>query len=439
MSVRGLCSAVCVFVALIVALAAGSGGGAATELTVAGRSGANASIAAQRTFVAIAWAASTDAATDIYLAASRDGGRAFAAPIRVNDVAGDARVSGEQPPRVALLPRLGREPSIVVVWTAKGAAGTRLVSARSDDGGLSFTRATALPGSDASGNRGWEATAVDREGRIVAVWLDHRELVERSHTAAPMHHDGHAHTRGDADGVARAALSKLYFTRLGDGGAHAITGGVCYCCKTALATASDGSIYAAWRHVYPGNVRDIAFTLSRDGGRTFAAPIRVSDDRWVLDGCPENGPAIAADDHDTVHAIWPTLVNGSTSSSDPALALFYAATADGRQFSVRQRLPTEGTPRHPQIAIGPTGILSLAWDEQLNGTRRVVVAEGVPAERGTIHFTRLAPATSERGEFPVVAAVDGGFVVAWTSGPSTRSVIRVERIERRRSDIPGPD
>jgi len=34
--------------------------------------------------------------------------------------------------------------------------------------------------------------------------------------------------------------------------------------------------FAAWRHVYPGNIRDIAFTVSRDGGRTlrnrFASP-----------------------------------------------------------------------------------------------------------------------------------------------------------------------
>lgn len=159
---------------------------------------------------------------------------------------------------------------------------------------------------------------------------------------------------------------------------------------------------------------------------------RTHRSQWVLDGCPENGPAIAVDDHNTVHAIWPTLVSDPTSSSDLTLALFHAATADGRRVSVRQRLPTEGTPRHPQIAIGPTGVLSLVWDEQLDGSCRVVVAEGVPAERGATRFTRVPLATSERGEFPVVAAVDDGSVVAWTSGPLTRSVIRVERVERRR-------
>ena len=40
--------------------------------------------------------------TDVYAAFSRDGGASFGAPARVNDVDGDARVSGEQAPRVAL-------------------------------------------------------------------------------------------------------------------------------------------------------------------------------------------------------------------------------------------------------------------------------------------------------------------------------------------------
>jgi hypothetical protein len=51
--------------------------------------------------------------------------------------------------------------------------------------------------------------------------------------------------------------------------------------KTTIAAARDGAIYAAWRHVYPGNVRDIAVTMSRDGGRTFAPPVRISDDKWA--------------------------------------------------------------------------------------------------------------------------------------------------------------
>lgn len=110
-----------------------------SPIAVKGRANAYASLAANGAFAVVAWGARTnDGVTDIYAAASADGGRTFATPTRVNQVAGDANLSGEQPPRVALVPRAGRHPSIVVVWTAKAPAGARLLSARSEDGAKSF-------------------------------------------------------------------------------------------------------------------------------------------------------------------------------------------------------------------------------------------------------------------------------------------------------------
>src|SRR3954469_21319995 len=272
--------------------AAGSVGGRTADVAVKERTNAYASIAASGKFVALAWGASaTNGSTDVYLAASRDGGQVFGAPRRVNRVPGEASFSGEQPPRVALLSDAARDPAIVVVWTAKGPSGTRLLSARSNDSGASFTAAVPLPGSEASGNRGWESIAA-AGGSVAAVWLDHRALAAGSDGS--MNHAGHEHggtAQQKTDGVARAQLSKLFFAKPGlDGSAHEIAGGVCYCCKTSLAADASGGIYAAWRHVYDGNVRDIAFSKSADGGRTFSTPVRVSDDHWVLDGCPENGP-----------------------------------------------------------------------------------------------------------------------------------------------------
>jgi hypothetical protein len=207
-----------------------------------------------------------------------------------------------------------------------------------------------------------------------------------------------------------------------------VAAGVCYCCKTALASGPDGAIYAAWREVYPGNIRDIAFTRSTDAGRTFAKPVRVSDDHWVLNGCPENGPALAVGADKVVHVLWPTLVSGSASTDEPTLALFYAATSDGRRFSGRQRIQTEGIPRHAWLASGEDGELLAAWDESLNGTRRVVFAEATPSGLRAPEWTRVSVDSSASDEYPVAAAVDGGFVAAWTSGPSAHSTIRVQRI-----------
>jgi hypothetical protein len=409
-------------------------------LRVAGRTNATPSIAATGNLVAVVWGATTPSsgrsggATDIYVASSRDGGRIFDPPVRVNDVDGDASLGGEQPPQVALVPRTGREPSMVVVWTAKRPGGTRILFARSDNGGSSFGRATPITGGEAAGNRGWESITIGSDGQVAAVWLDHRELA--AGMPGMMQHQGHDHGAtgaAKADGVARAQLSKLYFSRVGtpespegSNQGQVIAAGVCYCCKTSVAAGPDGSLYAAWRHVYPGNIRDIAFTASRDGGRTFAPPLRVSDDHWALDGCPENGPGMAVDSRNRVHIVWPTLVNGSTPDAEPALELFYAVSNDGRSFAPRLRVPTEGVPRHARIVTVADNSLVLVWEEQTNNARRVVMGHA-RADEG--RFTRDVVSGAGSAVYPVVAAAGRASVVAWIGLAGERSTIQVRRLE----------
>jgi hypothetical protein len=423
-----------------------SAAGTPTELAVKGRSNATPSIGVDGDLVAIAWGATTPAGvTDVYVAVSSDGGRTFGGPVRVNDIDGDARLNGEQPPRVAV-----RDRGITIIWTAKTAGGTRLVQSRSDDGGKTFAKATAVPGGDAAGNRGWENAAADRNGRVYAVWLDHRELAQQDGAVAGSHHDHMAAASGaKPDGVAMAQRSKLYLASL-DGAVapRPLAGGVCYCCKTALATAADGLVFAAWRHVYPGNIRDIAFTMSRDGGKTFAAPLRVSEDKWMLEGCPDDGPAIAIDGKNRIHIVWPTVITEKTAehaetaeksdlsqrslrsprlnNAESTIALFYAMSADGKRFTPRRRIPTQGMPHHPQIAIAVDGSLAIAWDEGANGRRRVaMVRTTVDVAAGALPARTVV---SDSAVYPVVAATREATVLAWTSGPGPASVIRVERV-----------
>jgi len=413
------------FVAAVGSIKARSETGVA--IGVRDHASANASIATSGSFVGVVWAArSQEGVTDIYIATSRDGGRSFQAPVRVNRTAGDVSVSGEQPPRIALTSNRAADPSVVVMWTAKASSGMRLVSARSTDGGQSFGPAASVPGSDASGNRGWESLAMGARGEPVAVWLDHREMAARpAASAATGGHQHGATMQHQTDGAATAQLSQIFFARLNDpASARAITHGVCYCCKTSIAAGADGSVVAAWRHVYPGNIRDIALTKSLDGGRTFAPPVRVSEDNWVLNGCPENGPAVAVDQANAVHVVWPTLVHDSRGAE--SLALFYAMSRDGQRFTRRQRIPTEGVPRHPQIAVGPAARITVAWDEQLTGVRRVVIARGTGDYSNPVRFTRES-VTEEAGTYPVIASLPDGVLVAWTSGSTADSVLRVAR------------
>ena len=242
------------------------------------------------------------------------------------------------------------------------------------------------------------------------------------------------------DGVAMAQQSKLFFASLdGTAAPHAVTGGVCYCCKTALASGAGGWIYAAWRHVYPGNLRDMAFTLSRDGGRTFAPPVRVSEDQWMLEGCPDDGPSMVVDARKRIHIVWPTLITEKTAenaenagkrlnNSEPTIALFYAMSIDGKTFTARERIPTEGMPHHPRLAVGADGSLTVAWDEAAGGSRRIAVGRGIADDGGRPRFRREALTTSGPAVYPALAVASDGVVVAWTSGASTASVIQVARL-----------
>lgn len=120
-------------------------------------------------------------ATDMYAAVIRDGGKTFASPSRVNSGPGAASVNGEQLPRVALVPRRDGVSEIVMIWTAKGAAETILLTARSADSGRTFNSSTPVPDTDAPGNRGWQMIgtaghahhpqlAIGRDGSLAVVW-----------------------------------------------------------------------------------------------------------------------------------------------------------------------------------------------------------------------------------------------------------------------------
>jgi hypothetical protein len=394
------------------------------SLAVQGRSNAAPSIAADGSFVAVAWGASTpDGATDVFAAISRTAGRVFSAPVRVNDVAGDARLNGEQPPQIGLVRRAGREPEIVIVWTTKSDTGTKLLYARSLDGGRTFGRSALVPGTAAPGNRGWLAVNVESTGRVDVLWLDHRDLASDT-TLATSHHD---HASQKADGVAMAQRSKLYLASL-DGSLppRALTGGVCYCCKTALSTTPTGSIFAAWRHVFPGNLRDMAFMMSRDAGRTFAPTVRVSEDQWVLEGCPDDGPSMAVDSKSVVHLVWPTLV-ADGKNGDPTIGIFYSSTADGSRFGQREAIPTAGVPHHPRIVVSTDGTLVAAWDESGDGTRRIALARG-GAGGGKTRFRREVISSAEAAVYPAMAITGDAAIVVWTSGASESSSIRIHRL-----------
>lgn len=396
---------------------------APVHLAVAGRASANAWVAANGARVAVAWAAREPSGkTEVYTAVSGDGARTFGAPVRVSDGRGNARINGEMAPRVAFVPGTGQQPALDVVWTARD-TNAAILRARSIDGGRTFGAARELQNAGAPGTRGWATLTTDGKGGVHALWLDHRGMAAPGAGGDEAHHHGHdaAKTRTQAaTGAAGAQGSALYYSN--GSSEREVVKGVCYCCKTALAAGPDGRLFAAWRHVYPGNIRDIAFTTSRDSGKTFSAPARVSEDRWQLDGCPEDGPAMAIDVGGNAHVVWPTVVT----QPEMHKALFYATTRDGEHFTARARVsPMRRNIAHPQIAISPAGDIAVFWDEIVAGRRRVFLSRH-DRNGGFGAAESLSDTTS--ASYPVSVFTDAAFVVAWTEGGPDDSRIVVRRL-----------
>jgi hypothetical protein len=177
----------------------------------------------------------------------------------------------------------------------------------------------------------------------------------------------------------------------------------------------------------PGNLRDMAFAISRDSGRTFTPPVRVSEDKWMLEGCPDDGPSLAVDGKGVVHVIWPTLVAGGK-TNEPTIGIFYASTTGGLRFGRREPIPTEGIPHHPRVVIASDGQLVAAWDESGAGARRIAVARAALDGTGRVTFKREVIGSSEAAVYPAMAAAGDAVVIAWTSGSSASSSIRVQRL-----------
>jgi hypothetical protein len=395
------------------------------HLAIEGHVNAAPSIAARGALVAVGWGAQREGRWNIYAATSRDGGRSFSLPVRVNHVDGDGRVNGEIAPRIALVNRRGQaDPDVMVAWNAKDAT-TEIRIASSRDLGKSYAEGEALQSAGAAGDRGWHALAIDRDGSAHAIWLDHRGLAEARRQATA---SGAKTSPPGMDGLAMAQHSTLRYaargrTRVED---RVVASGVCYCCKTALVSTSKGML-AAWRHVYEGNMRDIAFAwLDRP---VADAPARVSRDGWSINGCPDDGPALAVDADERVHAVWPTVEQGAT----PRGGIFYAVLEGASGFTPRLRVPTLGSPKpsHPQVAVEVSGRLHVAWDEVREGVRRaaIVSAASAAGQVPTFGAPRFVTSATVPSQYPVMAAVRGALLIATMDGPSGQTVIGVRRVD----------
>ena len=391
--------------------------GQVRTLGVPGADNRGVALASAGAHVVATWTATMGNVTNVYAAVSRDGGLSFSSPTRVNQIDGDARVSGEQAPRVAI----GR--NVVVLWQSRAKNLTTIRLARSTDEGATFQPATTIHSEGLAGTRGWASLTLDARDTAHAVWLDARPQGQSSTASMPAA-AGHVHA------AHKSTQQNVYHAAIAPDGSRTerlVARDVCFCCKTASTATTDGVVYAAWRHLYPPNFRDMAVARSANFGTTFGSPTRVSEDGWAIDGCPEDGPSMAADARGVLHIVWPTIATGEITRK----AIYYSYSSDGgTTFARRVQLDSGAsarTPAHPQVTLVGSKVV-VTWDEG-EGDARTVVMRAIESSTSPAWTPRLGPiarvAAGEFVSYPAVAATPTGALVAWSTAEGADSMVQI--------------
>lgn len=249
--------------------------------------------------VFVAYVQKSGEAGDLFVRAYDPGKGELGEPVRVNPTPGQARTWYGDPPTIAVAP----SGAMHVGWTAKypdGARGTMLFMSVSRDGGRTFEEPVRVDDDPEPASHGMHSMAIGADGRVHFAWLDERYLRTKKRAARRSGHSPVLAFFNHTPIPEREPNAELYFATSSEDGRSfgrnlRVEGDVCPCCKTSVLVSPGGRVLIGYRKVFPGEMRHIAVSRSWDGGATFEGPVQVSDDRWHIEACPVSGPAMRAD------------------------------------------------------------------------------------------------------------------------------------------------
>lgn len=334
---------------------------------------------------------------DVMIVRFNGEGQMEGSPVRVNTQPGTATAWRGDPPTVAVAP----DHTVFVGWTrveSESGHATDIYLSSSRDNGQTFGTAVKVNDDTKPAVHGMHSLAIGNDGRVYMAWLDERNI-------KPM---AMKDTKLDASSAGHHMESnrELFFASSTDGRTFTpnqrVATNVCPCCKTALAINSDGRLYVSWRQVLPGDLRHIAVSSSPDKGKSFTSPVIVSDDQWVLAGCPVSGSTLSVDEQGTLSVLWYSAgTNGET-------GLYWCQSKDnGATFGAR-RLVTAGLTKGTPVLLATNGAFAGVWEGYESGKAKVLTAR---LDAGATSSDSLMVASD--AELPAAAATKLGIVIAY--------------------------
>jgi hypothetical protein len=290
------------------------------------------------------------------------------------------------------VPRLaasGDGPMLVAHWLEKRAGGTTydydVLVARSHDAGRSWDAPQRLYADATPGEHGFVSAVPLEGGRVGTLFLDGREA-----------------------GRAGGAMTLRFAAVPREGPPEPdqrIDERVCDCCQTALARTARGLV-AAFRDRSPDEVRDISVARFQDG--RWSPPATPHADGWKINGCPVNGPALAARG-DRVALAWFTLGGG-------AARVKLALSSDGGGSFAAPAVVDDGRPIgrvDVAFATGAEAPAVVSWIERTDAGAALRLRRVAGAGEKEASF-ELGRVNADRSSgFPRILAVPDGLLVVW--------------------------
>ena len=317
---------------------------------------------------------------DLVFKRSHNEGQSFGHDHRINQDVGEVSAHGENNPQLRVGPGIG----IYSLW--EGTGGIKF--GRSMNFGRSFLPPVLVNDDGGKGMHSFFTLETSAQGKVYAAWIDGRDKV----TEPP-------------------GMASIYLARSDDQGATfnanvKVSGRICPCCRPALTTDDAGNLYMTWRHVFGENERVIVVATSKDEGKTWSQPVRVSQKGWKINGCAHSGPAMKWVDGRLI-LTWYTAGEGR------ARLLMAQSTDSGKTFSTPFEI--QGTvldPNHPHIAEvdgeawvifqgrdpkqedgwGPAG----PWLVRVGTGNSVFAPQALPFNQRSISYPQLFPGTGGR-------------------------------------------
>ncbi|MBN3788177.1 sialidase family protein [Burkholderia sp. Ac-20353] len=345
----------------------------------------------------------------VVVAHSDDAGRTLSAPVTVNAMPEPIYTSAENRPKVATSPD-GR--AIYVSWSMPlDAPYTGMVRfSRSLDGGATWSVPITVHRDRQMITHRFDMMAVDPAGRIYLAWIDKRDLSAAK--AAGQAYDGAA----------------VYYAVSRDGGAsfepeRKVTDHTCECCRIAMTVDPAGRVEAAWRNVFPGQIRDHALAVLPASADTPVTPLRATFSNWHVEACPDHGPALAITSDGTRHLAWFGVVDGRADVFYSRIGANGEPLAAAWAFGANPAAPGEQASHAALVARGD--VVWLAWKAFDGDTMRIKLRRS--DDRGANWSApREIASTSGASDNPQLLDDAGRIYLSWRTGNDGYRLIAVE-------------